>query len=316
MKKIIYCRFLFLVLALLVLCACEKSEINKPVVKTTGSVTYPATMVVAMSGEVTDDGNGAVTERGILYCKENEDVYAQGIRLLGGSGIGEYICNTTLKANGSYSFCAYATNKAGTSYGEIKTFKIGNDASLSDFLGSYTMRVYSASGAGYETWGNSSSPVEIFQMSDGSICVYNLPFLHWRAYGVWDETNHNILLSDEYCCYADTFVSGGVTYLPIFTPCYYTKDMGSSFYKTVQDDNLSYICIAKNNDGTLAMVPPATQGLSGYSSNAFCWSIYNFHTGELDSYVDLACEVTLTKIANAIPPRKDIKTLKNEKQKR
>ena len=73
-----------------------------------------------LSGNVTSDGGATVTARGFLYGT-SENNLTQIIQ--SGSGIGSYtLALTDLTSSTTYYYKAYATNTAGTAYGDIMSF--------------------------------------------------------------------------------------------------------------------------------------------------------------------------------------------------
>ena len=73
-------------------------------------------------GNVTNDGNATVTERGVVYSTSNNPTTADGV-VANGTGMGAYVCNLTgLQENTTYYARAYAINEKGTNYGEEISF--------------------------------------------------------------------------------------------------------------------------------------------------------------------------------------------------
>ena len=104
--------------ALLLAC---KPEVEKPTVvtKSVGEVTETSTKVV---GQVAADGGAEVTERGVCWSSDGIptilDYHVKDVE----GGLGSYdVIITDLVPNTQYYVRAYATNKAGTSYGDEKT---------------------------------------------------------------------------------------------------------------------------------------------------------------------------------------------------
>ncbi len=98
-----------------------KPEIEKPTVvtKSVGGVTETAAEVM---GQVTADGGAEVTERGVCWNTEGSPQIID-FRTVDGSGIGSFTATISdLKPNTTYYVRMYATNEAGTSYGEEKSF--------------------------------------------------------------------------------------------------------------------------------------------------------------------------------------------------
>ena len=100
-------------------------ELTMPTV-TTNDISNITTNSAVCGGNVTSDGNGTVTARGVcwstspnptinnLYDEKTED----------GSGTGTFTSNLiNLTENTTYYVRAYATNEKGTAYGEEKSFK-------------------------------------------------------------------------------------------------------------------------------------------------------------------------------------------------
>ena len=75
------------------------------------------------TGVVTDEGGTNVIERGVCYGTSNDPTTADS-HLAKGSGLGSYIIQLTgLTTGNTYYARAYATNTAGTSYGQSIQFK-------------------------------------------------------------------------------------------------------------------------------------------------------------------------------------------------
>ena len=111
---------LFLVALAMILVSC-KPEIEKPTVvtKSVGEVTETTAKVV---GQVTADGGAEISERGVCWNAEGNPTILD-FRTIDGIGVGSFTSNIPdLVPNTQYYVRAYATNEAGTSYGEEKTF--------------------------------------------------------------------------------------------------------------------------------------------------------------------------------------------------
>ena len=100
------------------------TEGETPIV-VTDAVTSITASGATLSGDVTNDGGLAVTERGFVYgMAENPTIGASGvIRVPAGSGTGEFSAVLdSLSADTGYHVRAYAINEAGTGYGEDRMF--------------------------------------------------------------------------------------------------------------------------------------------------------------------------------------------------
>jgi hypothetical protein len=93
---------------------------------TTATPTNITSSSAKLGGEITSDGGATVTERGIVYSTSSNPTTAD-TKVIIGSGTGTFSQNVTnLKCNTTYYFKAYATNCAGTVYGNENSFKTGS----------------------------------------------------------------------------------------------------------------------------------------------------------------------------------------------
>ena len=96
-------------------------EIVVPTVTTASAVNISITSAT-VGGEVTNDGNGEVAERGVVYST-NPSPTIENNKVICGSGKGAFTCNLTDLQDGvTYYVRAYAVNEKGTAYGEEKSF--------------------------------------------------------------------------------------------------------------------------------------------------------------------------------------------------
>ena len=95
---------------------------------TTGSVVLPTLTTTAVSGittnaaisggAITADGGAAITARGVVWSTSQNPTITLTTKTSDGTGTGSYISNlTNLTQNTTYYIRAYATNSAGTTYG-------------------------------------------------------------------------------------------------------------------------------------------------------------------------------------------------------
>ena len=97
-------------------------EIVLPAVRT-DSVTNITISSATIGGEVTDESNGVVTERGVVYCTTPNPT-VENSKVVCGSGKGTFSCKLTDLQDGvTYYVRAYAVNEKGTAYGEEKSFQ-------------------------------------------------------------------------------------------------------------------------------------------------------------------------------------------------
>lgn len=91
---------------------------------TTGSVSAITDVSATIGGNVTADNGGAISARGFCWSTdENPTVDDESVAAALGNGTGEFTANISGLVMGTpYYVRAYATNSAGTSYGEQVTF--------------------------------------------------------------------------------------------------------------------------------------------------------------------------------------------------
>ncbi len=113
-NQIIFASFLFFLTT-----DCKKDEI--PTISTTAVTEISATAVTS-GGKITSDGRAAITARGVCWSTSINPTIA-GSKSIDGTGTGEFISSLTgLTAGTTYHVRAYATNSAGTAYGEDISF--------------------------------------------------------------------------------------------------------------------------------------------------------------------------------------------------
>ena len=96
---------------------------SEPMV-TTSEATQISLRTATVGGNVTDDGDSEVVERGICYSTSaNPSIIWPNKKIVCGSGLGEFTCDLTdLEKDTKYFVRAYATNSVGTTYGKEVSF--------------------------------------------------------------------------------------------------------------------------------------------------------------------------------------------------
>jgi uncharacterized protein (TIGR02145 family) len=153
MKDVIYKSFLILFLAGLIteLHSCKKEEV--PAV-TTSEVTNITGTTATGGGTVTEEGSGKVFERGVCWSELYDPTIADD-RTTEGGGAGSFTSDLSdLKGSTTYFIKAYATNKAGTGYGDQVKFTTlfvnysGQTGTIDDIDGN----TYPTIGIGSQIW--------------------------------------------------------------------------------------------------------------------------------------------------------------------
>lgn len=201
-----------------------------------------------------------------------------------------------------YAPCVVASGGNYILQGEVKSFTTKEfrqeDLILNDFLGMYEMSYYDGDSRSYKTISN----VEILIFEGKHVCVAGFPTingLRFWAYGVWDDSNKNILLSDKYYHTGHNVWTNilNTQYVDIFTPCYYNKNT-NDFKTTFTKDGHPYICLSMVSEGNISMTSPKDASSDGVYSNAFCWARYYSPSWQFYSYECRITDVTLTKTSS------------------
>ena len=114
------------------------------VANTSGVATVNFTNAITATGggNVTADGGGNVTARGICWSTSQNPTIA-GSHTTNGTGTGSFTSSMTgLTANTTYYVRAYATNSAGTAYGEEVSFTTLPDGIPGDVDGNGNLTMY------------------------------------------------------------------------------------------------------------------------------------------------------------------------------
>lgn len=79
---------------------------------------------IESGGNITSDGGDIIVARGVCWGEDPEPSVA-GNKTIDGQAAGEFVSSVTqLKSNTKYYIRAYATNNAGTTYGDVKSFTL------------------------------------------------------------------------------------------------------------------------------------------------------------------------------------------------
>jgi uncharacterized protein (TIGR02145 family) len=161
---------------------------------TTSTTSAIATSNVISGGEVIQT-YAQIDSRGVVWSTNTNPTIALTTKTVNGTGVGTYISNVKdLKANTKYYIRAYATNLAGTVYGNEESFTTTN--SISDFDGN----VYETVNICNQNWMQSNlqvshyrngdvipevkDPTAWYNLTTGAWCYYentNLKLYNWYA---------------------------------------------------------------------------------------------------------------------------------------
>lgn len=132
-----------------------KTLVDLPSVNT-APVTEISKVSAISGGEVIYDGGGEVTARGLVFGM-NPEPTINDTKIDGGAGMGEFIANLiNLEKFTTYHVRAFATNSAGTAYGEDVQFTTLADIFTWNIPGDYVEASYP--GSGLANWSPDKSP--------------------------------------------------------------------------------------------------------------------------------------------------------------
>lgn len=156
------------------------STVTKPTL-TTSSVRDITQISAAAGGNVTSDGGASVSAKGVCWSTSINPTISLITKTSDGTGTGTFASNISdLTPNTLYYIRAYATNFAGTSYGDQITFS----TQLSDIDGN----IYSTVVIGIQVW--MVENLKVIRYNDGT----NIPL-------VTDNGQWGSLKSSSYCWY-------------------------------------------------------------------------------------------------------------------
>ena len=113
--------------ATLVFTACKKSEPQSQPARLATITTTPVTTITSETatsgGDITNDGEAPITERGICFNTSGSPTMSADSKVVSGTGPGSFMANMSGLTEGTtYYVRAYAINNAGTAYGNEEKF--------------------------------------------------------------------------------------------------------------------------------------------------------------------------------------------------
>ena len=141
--------FFISTLVLLLFAGCKKDVIDPLPALTTTDVSIITESSAKSGGTITSDAGSAISARGVCWSTSVNPTISNS-KTTDGIGIGTYISNITgLTSGTSYYVRAYATNSAGTSYGNAITLKtLAAATTITDKDGN----TYNTVNIGSQTW--------------------------------------------------------------------------------------------------------------------------------------------------------------------
>jgi pectinesterase len=247
------------------------SVVALPTVTTT-AVSYISTTFLTTGGNVTADGGGSVTAKGVCWNVGGSPTTSDSY-LSGGTDVGSFKSSVTgLSAGATYHFRAYATNLAGTVYGSEITATtltgVVNPTVTTTALSS-VMAVTAKSGGNVTAWGGDSVTAK-------GIC--------------WNTTGSPVISTDAYTTDGSDIgsyssaLSGLVNNTAYHVRAYGTNSAGTGYgseiiFTTQAVSPDSTVVVAKDGSGNYTKVGDALRNVpSNYTGT---WRIFvkkgNYH---------------------------------------
>jgi uncharacterized protein (TIGR02145 family) len=148
MKVILTPASIIFTFLLIILHSCKKEEVPT---LTTLEISNITGTTATSGGTITHEGSGTIVERGICWSKGITPTVADS-RTIEGGGSGTFISNMSdLDAATTYYVRAYATNNAGTGYGNEKSFSTSSDKQTIPVI-DLDGNIYDTITIGTQTW--------------------------------------------------------------------------------------------------------------------------------------------------------------------
>ncbi len=165
-----------------------------PVVLSTLITTTPSSITstaASSGGNISNDGGGAVTARGVVWSTSQNPTIALTTKTNNGTGTGIFTSNITgLSPSTVYYIRAYATNSAGTAYGNQQTLTTATSSNPVDVDGN----VYTTVTIGTQVWMKENLKVSKYR--NGDPIPTNLDNTSWQnttsgAYAIYNNDAAN-----------------------------------------------------------------------------------------------------------------------------
>ena len=249
---------------------------------TTSDVTNISTISATCGGNVTSAGYGTVTARGVCWSTSQNPTISNS-HTTDGNGIGVFTSSLTgLTDNTTYYVRAYATNEAGTAYGEQKTFTTQHAATLPTVTTDEVTNITSNSALS----GGNVTSAGYGTVSAKGICWSTTQYPTTSDYHTTDGTGTGAFIST---------LSGLAENTIYYVRAYATNEAGTAYgeQRTFTTDNEIVVPTVATNNVTSITTHTATCGgnvtFAGYgtvTAKGVCWSTYqnptinNSHTSD------------------------------------
>lgn len=217
-RKIYYHYSGYYILCVMCLLACEQEEKISLATIFTNEVTNITQTTAKSGGNITNDGNGEITSRGVVWGKTTNPTTEENLGLIMNvPDIGQYTSEITgLTRNTTYYVRAYATNRAGVAYGnELQFITEGEPAAIATAAIS-NITATSASGGGNITDDGGAEITDrgiVWDTSENPTIEYNVGFTsNGEGTGSFTSELSNLDPDTEYFIRAYSISNLGINY--------------------------------------------------------------------------------------------------------
>ncbi len=139
MKKLIFMKSIVILVSLMIVISCKSGNAPKVPELETESVTDITASTAKSGGKIISDGSAEITVKGVCWGDQMDPI-TSGLFSEEGSG-GEAFTSTLtgLEPDKEYHVRAFATNIAGTAYGDDKTFRTLSGSSPAQIIADHTI---------------------------------------------------------------------------------------------------------------------------------------------------------------------------------
>lgn len=184
---------------------------------TTSSIQLPALTTTAISnisqttstsgGTISSDGGGAVTARGVVWGTSQNPTVALTTKTIDGSGIGAFTSNiTNLSPNTQYYVRAYATNSAGTAYGNEVSFTTNGCNNNGNIITDIDGNTYNTVIIGTQRWMKENLKTTKFQNGDVIPNITDNSLWNSSNTPAWSSYNNQAVNDSPYGKYYNGYV--------------------------------------------------------------------------------------------------------------
>ena len=143
---------------------------------TTTTISSISSTTASSGGNISNDGGGAITTRGVVWSTSQNPTIPLTTKTVDGTGTGIFTSNLTGLSPGTvYYVRAYATNSAGTAYGNQQTLTTATSSNPVDVDGN----VYTTVTIGTQVWMKENLKVSKYR--NGDPITTNLSNSAWNA---------------------------------------------------------------------------------------------------------------------------------------